>query len=85
MATLCSAGPIALNTPAGLAPGDTFRFVFVSSDATTAESSDINDYNSFVNSEADGATYQEFPSARLGRDPVNTHDVSYRQYRVFTI
>lgn len=57
---------IDLSTPAGLNPGDTFRFVFVtkgtygttpSPGTITAASSDINVYNTFVNTEAAGATY----------------------------
>jgi hypothetical protein len=46
-----------LNTPAGLSPGDTFRFVFVTDGLTNAASSNIDDYNSFVNTQAGGATY----------------------------
>ena len=52
-----SAAPIALNTPAGLNPGDSFRFLFVTSGATAATSSDINTYNTFVQAQAGGATY----------------------------
>lgn len=57
---------IDLSTPAGLNPGDTFRFVFVtkgtyginpSPGTITALSSDINVYNTFVNTAAAGATY----------------------------
>jgi hypothetical protein len=50
------AGPV-LTTPAGLAPGDQFRFVFVTDGATAATSTDIGTYDSFVQSQADGATY----------------------------
>jgi PEP-CTERM motif len=50
------AGPV-LVTPAGLAPGDEFRFVFVTDGTTTATSADISTYDSFVQSQADGATY----------------------------
>ena len=39
------AGGIALSTPAGLSPGDTFRFVFVTDGITCATSSDIANYN----------------------------------------
>jgi hypothetical protein len=56
MYTPCQAG-IVLNTPAGLTPGDTFRFVFVTDGTTTATSSSISDYDNFVNTQADGATY----------------------------
>jgi hypothetical protein len=48
---------VALAAPAGLAPGDQFRFVFVTPSTITATSSDIGVYNSFVNTQADGATY----------------------------
>jgi PEP-CTERM motif len=54
--TPCQAGPV-LNTPAGLTPGDTFRFVFVTDGTTTATSSSISTYDTFVNTQADGATY----------------------------
>jgi hypothetical protein len=46
-----------LPTPAGLNPGDTFRFLFVTSTTRNATSTDIADYNSFVNTDAGGATY----------------------------
>jgi hypothetical protein len=52
-----AAGGIALSTPTGLAPGDTFRFVFVTDGTTTATSTNIADYNAFVNAQAGGATY----------------------------
>jgi hypothetical protein len=51
------AGGIALSTPAGLTPGESFRFVFVTDGGTTATSSNIAVYNSFVNMQAGGATY----------------------------
>ena len=51
------AGGIALSTPAGLTPGESFRFVFVTDGFTTATSSNIADYNSFVTAQAGGATY----------------------------
>ena len=51
------AAGIALQTPAGLSPGDSFRFVFVTDGSTTGTSSNIADYNSFVNTQAGGATY----------------------------
>ena len=52
------AAGIALQTPAGLSPGDHFRFVFIADGVgTTATSSNIADYNSFVNTQAGGATY----------------------------
>lgn len=49
--------PIELATPAGLNPGDTFRFAFVTSDYLQAVSTDIETYNTFVNTDAAGATY----------------------------
>lgn len=56
--------PIDLTTPAGLNPGDTFRFVFVTdgqlygnTGTINAVSSNISDYNTFVNAQAAGATY----------------------------
>jgi hypothetical protein len=56
---ICSAfaGSIILQTPAGLKPGDQFRFVFVTDGRTNAVSSSIADYDSFVQSQAGGATY----------------------------
>jgi hypothetical protein len=50
------AAPI-LTPPATLAPGAHFRFVFVTDGATTATSSNITDYDNFVNTQAGGATY----------------------------
>jgi PEP-CTERM motif len=56
------AGPakagIILQTPAGLNPGDQFRFVFVTDGIRDATSTDIGDYDSFVNVDAGGATYE---------------------------
>lgn len=48
---------IDLTTPAGLAPGDQFRFVFVTDGTTTATSTDISTYDNFAQTQADGATY----------------------------
>jgi len=56
LTTAAQAGVI-LQTPAGLAPGDHFRFVFVTDGTTNATSANINDYNSFVQAQAGGATY----------------------------
>jgi hypothetical protein len=49
---------VALATPAGLAPGAQFRFLFLTSGTQAATSTDIADYNTFVNSQASGATYE---------------------------
>ncbi len=51
------AGGIVLTTPAGLSPGEQFRFVFVTDGTTTAESSNISDYDNFVQAQAGGATF----------------------------
>lgn len=48
---------LVLPTPAGLSLGQSFRFVFVTDGGTTAGSSNIADYNNFVNTQAGGATY----------------------------
>jgi hypothetical protein len=48
---------LVLNTPPGLSPGDTFRFVFVTDGSTNASSPIISDYDNFVTNQADGATY----------------------------
>lgn len=40
--------------PPGLAPGDTYRLVFVTHDTIAATSSDISTYNNFATIEADG-------------------------------
>ena len=46
-----------LETPSGLIPGDLFRFVFVTGSIRDATSGNIADYDSFVNANAAGATY----------------------------
>jgi hypothetical protein len=51
------AGGVTLQTPAGLNPGDQFRFVFVTDGDRDATSTNIGDYDSFVNAQAGGATY----------------------------
>ena len=48
---------VILQTPAGLNPGDSFRFVFVTDGIRDATSTNIADYDTFVNTEAGGATY----------------------------
>lgn len=64
LGSAASATPVALTTPTGLNPGDHFRFVFVTNGqfygtngAIDATSTDIATYNTFVNTEAGGATY----------------------------
>jgi hypothetical protein len=57
MASQASATPISLGTPSGLNPGDTFRFLFVTSGTIDATASDIATYNDFVQAQAGGATY----------------------------
>ncbi len=51
-----SAGLI-VSTPNGLNPGDHFRIMFVTTGTTTATSTSISTYDSFVNTDANGATY----------------------------
>jgi hypothetical protein len=51
-----TAAPI-LTTPAGLSPGDTFRFVFVTGGTTQAFGTNHAFYDNFVNAQAEGATY----------------------------
>ncbi len=56
--SIAQAEPVSLATPAGLAPGAQFRFLFLTSGTLAATSTDIADYNTFVNSQASGATYE---------------------------
>ena len=46
-----------LQSPSALNPGDHFRFVFVTGGVHDATSTNITDYDSFVNAQAGGATY----------------------------
>ena len=46
-----------LQTPAGLKPGDQFRFMFVTDGTSMAISTNLADYDNFVNTQAQGATY----------------------------
>ena len=50
---------VILQTPQGLSPGDHFRFVFVTDGIHDATSTNIADYDGFVNAEAGGATYDD--------------------------
>ena len=56
--TITAFAPLApavdLLTPAGLNPGDTFRFIFVTTGTLDATSSDIADDNLFVQNDAAG-------------------------------
>jgi hypothetical protein len=47
---------IALNIPAGLSPCESFHFVFVTDQSSSSSSTNIAEYNSFVNAQAGGAT-----------------------------
>lgn len=49
---------VILQTPTGLAAGDTFRIIFLTQDTITGTSADISTYDTFVNSQAGGAQYQ---------------------------
>ena len=46
-----------LATPPGLKPGDQFRIVFATDGTTMATSTSITDYDNFVTTQAQGATY----------------------------
>lgn len=46
-----------LPTPAGLSPGDTFRFVFVTAGTASASTSNIIGYNMFIDANDGGSTY----------------------------
>ena len=48
---------VMLQTPPGLNPGDPFRFVFVTAGTRDATSSNIADYDNFVNVEAGGGSH----------------------------
>ena len=49
---------VQLQTPTGLAAGDTFRFIFLTQGTITGTSADISTYDTFLNSQAGGAQYQ---------------------------
>jgi hypothetical protein len=57
VAEAAQASTITLTTPTGLNNGDKFRFLFLTQSTRDATSSNIADYNSFVNTAAGGATY----------------------------
>ncbi len=48
---------LVISTPRGLNPGDHFRIVFVTTGTTDATSKNISTYDAFVNTDANGATY----------------------------
>ena len=54
---LAFAGPIDIQAPTGLQAGSQFRIIFVTPGTTTATSSDIGTYDTFVNQQAAGATF----------------------------
>jgi hypothetical protein len=56
-ASTVDAAVVALSTPSGLAAGTRFRFLIVTSSSRDATSTDVADYNSFVDTNAGGATY----------------------------
>ena len=73
-----------VTTPPGLQPGDQYRLVFVTADGYAAYDSNLADYNSEVNTEADsvaaldalgttwldiGSTSSENAIANIGQDP----------------
>ena len=53
---MASAG-LVISTPGGLNPGDHIRILFVTSDTTNATSTNISAYDTFVDTDANGATY----------------------------
>jgi hypothetical protein len=57
--TTASGGGFTLATPSGLNPGDKFRFVYVTSGSLQSDSSDIETYNTFVNTQAYDANYAD--------------------------
>jgi hypothetical protein len=68
---------IHLQTPTGLAAGDTFRFIFLTQDTITGTSADISTYDTFVNSQAGGAQYQGASvswSAIISTPTINARD-----------
>jgi MYXO-CTERM domain-containing protein len=57
LSSAAQAGVVSLTAPSGLANGTKFRFLFVTAGTINATSSNIATYNTFVNSQAGGATY----------------------------
>lgn len=60
-AALCARAEADIIPPIGLAPGSEYQLVFVTADTTTATSTDITTYNTFVQNEA--ALNASLPSA----------------------
>ena len=57
LASTAGAAVVALSTPSGLAVGTKFRFLFVTSSDINAWGGSAGDYDSFVTTNAGGATY----------------------------
>ena len=64
------AAGLALSTPAGLTPGESFQFIFVTDGTTLPTSSDIADYNTFVNNQAGGPRTMAQSSSGPRLDPL---------------
>jgi hypothetical protein len=62
--------------PIGLAPGSKYQLIFVTYDTTTAASTNIGDYNAFVNSEAAVGVPFGLPDGLTWHAVVSTADVN---------
>jgi len=82
---VAEASTITLATPAGLQPGDTFRYMFVTNSVTTPASTSINNYDSLVSSEVSyfGVEYNGVPITGC-RAVVSTEATSARQHIAIT-
>ena len=69
-----TASAVVLTQPDGLAAGDRYRFVFVTSDTDDAKSEDIDDYDDFVQDLAEaaglGRAWRVIGSTGIGGNPV---------------
>lgn len=92
-ANVASALPIDLSTPAGLNPGDKFRFLTVTTGSISNASSDINVYNTFVQNAAGGVTYNSVlvnwkaigtTATTFARDNVGGFGTNVPVYKPFT-
>ena len=88
--TRCAGAGMIVQAPEGLNPGDQFRIIFVTSATIDATSNNIADYNNFVNSEAQGATYDGNKinwSAIVSTDAVNalTNTRSYSSSAIYMV